>query len=331
MKFHFLTVITKNYLAWARALNTQLHKHHQDCVLHVFLADELEGAFDPTKEDFILVPLSAFVPATRLSSATYYTAYEFSNSLKALAHTYMLEQVKADKWLYLDSDMFVTGCLSDIFLLLDKAAVVLCPHNLQVNQFSKVGKMELGFLRTGMYNGGLLGLSNSTTTVAFLRWWEERLTYKCLHNQPGLEADQSWLNFVPILFKAVALITDPRINIAYWNIHERSKEVHTPLILHFSGWDWRNPTLLSKHSRQDLPGLGDWSIWAQAYQSLLLQCDIQCTSQYRYSFGSVQYRFQFSRKVIRLYLENHPKPATCFRLSHALVFFFTHKVKRILK
>src|SRR5689334_23115851 len=53
------TIVAKSYLSFARALARSFREHHPDVPFVVLLADEVDGYFDPDREPFELIPLSA--------------------------------------------------------------------------------------------------------------------------------------------------------------------------------------------------------------------------------------------------------------------------------
>jgi hypothetical protein len=132
--------------------------------------------------------------------------------------------------------------------------------------------------------------------IEFLSWWKERLTWYCLGGEPGLEVDQTWLNFVPLLFPEVKILRKPEVNIAYWNLHERELEfgadgdirvegVQVPF-LHFSGWDWRIPDRVTRHARVILGNSAKaWLSLSKAFAASLQEESIQITSAWPYSFA----------------------------------------------
>lgn len=72
----------------------------------------------------------------------------------------------------------------------------------------------------------------------------------------GLNADQKWLNFLPLYFKKVKILDHPGCNLAYWNFHERTivkKQENffandQPVIFfHYSGYSLSYPDLISRH------------------------------------------------------------------------------------
>jgi len=296
----FFTVVTKSYLAFARAMAGQLKKFHPDIPLVVFLADNPDGCFDPIKEPFPVVELRDYLPGPLLETMpAYYTAFEFCNALKGFAHLHLASKPGLNCWLYLDADIFVCGSFDRIFSTINEYSILLTPHILHPASLAKTERIERAFLKHGIYNGGCVGIRNTPIAREFLAWWTERLTWLCLLNLPGLSCDQTWLNFVPLFFKDVHILRDPAVNVAYWNLHERplvlaSAESATVAgksvpFLHLSGWDWQQPEVISRH----LSGEAEISqpVWRQLtrrFAEILIFAGIKESSIWPYSFAKAR-------------------------------------------
>jgi hypothetical protein len=311
----FFTIVTKSHLAYARALALQLKKFHGSIPFYVFLADHPDGCFDVDKEPFHAITLEKFLPAGLLSTTSgYYTAYELSNTFKPHAHLFMSKLDGIERWLHLDADLYITSSLDSLFRQLEETSIMLMPHLLRADVVPVMEQLELSFLRNGIYNGGCVGINKSPLSLQFLNWWRERMVWFCLHNSPGLEAEQTWLNFVPSLFPDWKLVRDPGSNVAYWNIHERPLEInpaggyivqgHPVTFLHFSGWDWRNPELPTRHYQIELGSSKDaWIEAARTYSQILQACEIEICSGWPYSFAKAKNGMALTPSMRRNYLE----------------------------
>lgn len=327
MSLNVITIISKSYLPWARALSQQLSSTNKDASLTVFLADKPDGLFEPSKENFHMIALSEFFPISKLQAMTgYYSAYEFCNALKPYAHLYSAQILKFESWVYLDSDTIILNDLTELVQQSKKQSILLCPHLLKAAPGTQyLESIEVGILRAGVYNGGCLALSNTQTTQDFLIWWRDRLIFNCLANEPGLEADQSWLNFVPVFFSDTHISRDPTLNIAYWNLAERpltlrDGKVYTKGLpvkfMHLSGWDWRNPIVPNKHINVELGSSKEaWDAVVKKLHTQLISCGIETCSSWPYSFG------QFPQKARRLYLEECKKHPDSSNVEEALNFY----------
>ncbi len=112
-------------------------------------------------------------------------------------------------------------------------------------------------LKNGIFNAGFFAFKMDENGKAFLNWMKSRMIDQCyVDPKQGLNADQSWFNFVPVYFNNVKILHHAGCNAAYWNLHERiiSKRDgkyfvnREPLIFfHFSGYSIKHPGQLSKH------------------------------------------------------------------------------------
>ena len=83
--------------------------------------------------------------------------------------------------------------------------------------------------RYGRYNVGILGFRNNATALACLDWWRERCLEWCKNvPEPGLYADQKYLDVWPERFRGVVVSNHPGINVAPWNWSQRQLAVDGP-------------------------------------------------------------------------------------------------------
>ena len=291
------TVVTKNYLPYARALMSRLALVEPTASRYVFMADEIEGYFVPEAEEFAVVPCDEYVAADELRRMTFqYTGFELSNALKAHAHRYLHRQTQHGLWLYYDSDIFpLTSCLA----LLEKdteALIFLSPHILRAADASTID-LETNFLWSGIYNGGLLGVRRSPQTANFIEWFIERMATHGFNCYRHTFVDQLWLNLVPILFNKVHVIRHPGVNIGYWNLHERpvtEEPVSTftvdgvPVVfVHFSGWDADQPEQLSRHRVSVVPNAAVRKL-LELYRQQMIAAGLPSANTWPYSWANYE-------------------------------------------
>ncbi|OUC14452.1 MAG: hypothetical protein B0A82_11870 [Alkalinema sp. CACIAM 70d] len=281
------TIITKNYLAYARALAISLAEHNPGLELYVLLADRNDGEIDPEQEPFHLIPLESLANQAAVQRMCfYYTPFELCCALRGLLHRYILDHTTAERWIFLDSDIYVCGSLEPVFEQLRSAAILLTPHNQTPPEIERANICEVHhLLQSGLYNAGFLGLRRCEITSRFLNWWHTRLSDFCFNDleyqdSRGLFVDQLWLNLVPLYFPKVEFLQDLGCNLGHWNLWERPLSQTGPgLILaggsilrfvHFSGWSFENPTKVSRYD--DFYESTDQPVWAELgvnYQALL--------------------------------------------------------------
>ena len=338
------TVITKSYLAHARALANSLFEHNAGVTLYVLLADSVDGYFDPSNEPFELICLDSLADQDTVQAMSfYYTAFELCCALRGLLHEYMYEVVKAEKWLFLDSDIMVFSSLDCIFQQLDKSSILLSPHCKKPVDLEYADPYEINLLNSGLYNAGFIGLHRDNNAKQFMDWFKGRLSlygFADLHYgfTRGLFVDQKWLSLVPLYFANTGLLTEPGANLGHWNLYEHELTVDSPnhflvdgcplLFVHFSGLDFNNRGKISTHSKMyDAKDVPAWEMLADIYYNNLLECGYREAVNYPYSFSKFNSGEVIDRNSRKIYYENinseHFAEVSTFARSNA---FFKNTV-----
>ena len=253
------TIISPNYLAFARTLAASYRAHHPG---HRFFILIVADTADP--EPFrgegyeVVLPGELGLPDLR-SVAMQYDLLELNTDVKPSFLRLLLERHDLETLVYLDPDIFVYSPLTPVFeALADGGSAVLTPHlTTPIADDRLPGEQD--HLYNGTYNLGFVAVRRSAETAELLRWWERR----CLENgfsegRTGLFVDQKWMNLAPGLFADVRILRDPGCNMAYWNLHERrltgppgapAVNGEVPLcFFHFSGIALDDPENLSRHT-----------------------------------------------------------------------------------
>lgn len=297
------TIITKNYLAYARALATSITEHNPDIKLYVLLADRIDGYFAFAKEPFELIQLEDLPEQETIQKMCfYYTPFELCCALRGMLHNYIYEINLADLWIFLDSDILVFNSLEEIFQQLETHSILLTPHLLEpINQYNDA--LEVKMLAAGIYNAGFLAIKRSEDSKKFIEWFKSRLTYYSFQTRGEgdlkvLFADQPWLNFVPHFFNEVGFVNHPGANVAYWNLVSRNinKLNNTYyinekpiLFIHFTGWNISNPENITRHfpsKRYSDQNIALWQEIGGAYKKILLNSNYEDSKHYPYAFSS---------------------------------------------
>ncbi len=291
------TIIAKNYLPYARVLMRSAAEHHPDWRRFVILVDQVDGYFDPQKEDFEIV-LSRDLPITRSNWFHFkYTILELSTAVKPYIFECLFKRYPFERIVYLDPDIKIYSPLSRIARALETANIVLTPH-LTGSLEDDRRPAEIDILRSGAYNLGFIGLARSGETRAFLAWWQQKLYDHCVVDLPrGLFVDQRWIDLAPGMFEGVAILRDPTLNVAYWNLAHRTLsrsgrgyEVgDSPLgFFHFSGYDANQPHRLSRHQNrykvEELPAATQQLLLA--YSEELLAAGYGACQKWPYAFAT---------------------------------------------
>ena len=217
----FCTIIAKNYLAHARALHRSLRTQHPEALLYVLLVDEVEERFEPTAEEFILVPLRALDPPARLELCFRYELLELCTAVKPLFLRWLFAEGHS-KLVFLDPDVWVYRPLDEVLGWLDRWDVILTPH-LTARVDDGGFPDERLMLLVGAYNLGFLALARSAAVDGLLDWWWAHCERDCLlEMQRGLFLDQKWMNLVPGMLDRVLVLRHPGYNLAHWNLNHRA-------------------------------------------------------------------------------------------------------------
>lgn len=320
------TIISKNYIAYARVFTESLLKQHPNIKAFVLLVDEMGDHINPKKEIFEIIEVSKIGIRNFNSFAFKYNILELNTAVKPFFIEYLFKKYKFGKILYFDPDILVTNNLNKLFKILGRHSILLIPHITKpINDGCKPD--EIDFLKSGSYNLGFIGLANTKTTKNFLKWWQDRVYDNCLYDvQHGLFVDQKWIDLVPSLFNDYYILYDPGYNVAYWNLHERNiisngrniediKVNKKPLyFFHFSGFDPDRISLVSKHqTRFSLEGnarhLKDLF---EVYGKLLYEKGFKESRRWPYLYGSFDNGVKICDFIRRIYLSLPDKKKAMF-------------------
>jgi glycosyltransferase involved in cell wall biosynthesis len=254
------TIISKNYLAFARTLMESIRSHHHNIHLVVLLVDTIDGYYDPQQEIFeTLLAEELNIPLWQ-HFAMKYSILELNTAVKPYLLEVLFNRYQAEKVIYFDPDIVVYHPLDDLLAILDAHNLVLTPHVTKPIDDTFV-PTEYDILRSGIYNLGFVAFSRLDNWRGLLHWWQHRLYHHCVVNpDQHLFVDQRWMDFAPALSESAYILRDAGYNVAYWNIKERmlTYDAHnayaingTPLIFfHFSGFSATNPEIVSKHQNR---------------------------------------------------------------------------------
>jgi glycosyltransferase involved in cell wall biosynthesis len=308
------TIVSKNYLPYARVLARSVAERHPEVPCFVLLVDDVAGRFDPAAEPFTLVRLEDLGVPNLAGTCFQYTVLELNTAMKPFFLSHVFARHGFAKVFYFDPDILVLGSLDPLLARLDDAAVVLTPHLTAPLPDDGLTPSELNILQAGTYNLGFIGLRAGDTTRALLRWWETRLAAGCqMAVERGMHVDQKWIDLVPGFFADVAIVRDPSCNVAYWNAPHRpiGRDGDRWLIagvpctfFHFSGFDPEQPGVVSKHqNRLAMADLGDGAALYARYRDLLLAAGFAAARAWPYRFATFDNGVRIPLAARRLYLE----------------------------
>jgi glycosyltransferase involved in cell wall biosynthesis/SAM-dependent methyltransferase len=255
------TIIARNYVAHARVLAQSFNEIHPDGTCSVLVIDDPTGFIDPAEEQFELITIDEIGLPDAAAMAAIYDVMELSTAVKPWLLRHLLERPGVDSVIYLDPDIQIFASLEEVAERAQRHDVVLTPHFTAPLPRDGRKPSEEDILIAGSYNLGFIALGSGETAHALLDWWSARLEKDCV-NEPerGRFVDQRWIDLAPGLWPGIDVLRDTSFNIAYWNLPTRSLEDDgaggyrvdgEPLrFFHFSGFDPRDPTTLSKHQNR---------------------------------------------------------------------------------
>jgi hypothetical protein len=290
------TIVSRNYLHFARTLCASFLAAHPGATFYVLLVDRPSADEDLGKEPFTVIWVEELGIPNFLSIAFKYDILELNTNVKPTFLKWILNKYGAERLIYLDPDIFVYSNLGEIDNRLHEADIILTPHILSPIHDNKRPE-ERDFLLGGVFNLGFIGISNRGPVRKFLDWWETRCLDSGFNEQrSGLFVDQKWVNFVPCFFDNIEILRDPGYNVAYWNLHERLIEKKDDRFLvnrscdlkffHFSGIDFANINRISKYqNRFTLLDRGDLLPLFEGYRREILKNGLSGETKTRYAFG----------------------------------------------
>ena len=272
----FFTSITSNYLPKAAVLADSLRKHRPDSLFYVLLCDTAPADLARFSKHFdrVLTLAELKLPIPNVEQWIFkHTVVELCTAVKGPFLLQALEELQAEKVVYLDPDIVVLDSLTDLEALLDAHSVVVTPHLVEPDRsLTAIWENEVCALQHGVFNLGFLAVRNGTEGLRFARWWSDRLMHFCYDDIPdGLFTDQRWMDLAPCLFSDFYILRDKTYNVATWNLSHRRVEKGeqqrlqiegSPVkFFHFSGFDSGAHLGMLNRYGQDSPALFELREW----------------------------------------------------------------------
>lgn len=290
------TIVSVNYLAFARVLARSFHEHNSEGRFFVLLADRNDGRIRLEQEPFELVEVENLKTVPDLLSLLFrYEQLECTTALKPHLLQYLF-QLGLSNVVYLDPDILIMDSLRHLQESLARHPVILTPHlNAPLNDHAWPD--EQAILQAGVYNLGFIALRRDEQAERLLEWWSDRLRDRCIvRPDHGLFVDQRWIDLAPGMWPGVHVETHPGYNVAYWNLLTRPVQVDASgrattlgqplLFFHFSGIDVDRLEAVSRHqNRFRLSAIGDAAGLYERYRKLLLDAGFLAARDEPYAFG----------------------------------------------
>ncbi|NWK96312.1 glycosyltransferase [Sphingobium lactosutens] len=252
------TISSNNYMPYTRTLIGSSAAAHPGVDHFLCLADtkvSADGFYPDSCE--ILEAAELGIPDF-LGFAFRYDIMEMNTAAKPYMFLHLFER-GYDRVIYFDPDIKIYREITPVFEAMDAGArAVFTPHLTEPAE-TIVPPDDISIMRAGIYNLGFAAFRRSEGVEEVLRWWARRLRYQCINAQDdGIFVDQKFMDLVPGFLPDVAILRNTTLNAAYWNLFQRPLAGNdgegwsidgSPLIFfHFSGYDPRNSTRLSKHT-----------------------------------------------------------------------------------
>ena len=257
----FFTIVSANYMAYAKTLMISIRNFYPDAIRYVFLADETTQDFEIERGLFKLCFAKDLKVPNFRHLAFRYSILEFNTALKPFAISQLMREHDASPIIYIDPDIIFLSPLYEVFSLLKAGATaVLTPHLTNSLEDGKYPD-ELAISRVGSFNLGFIATGANHSRKDFIDWWCRKLEYGAYVNlEEGLFTDQKWIDLVPGMFPDISILRHPGYNLAYWNLPHRLISISDSGVLtangervsfiHFSGVDTENPEIFSKHQNR---------------------------------------------------------------------------------
>lgn len=216
----FCTIITKDYIPFAKAIQKSLEAFNFDFSFQVLIVDSNKIDYVEDNIDFtFLKDLKETFPEDFSNVSKYMQdpANTLRWSLKPLYLKYLMGVDDIDKVIYVDPDIYFYNNPKFLFGLLENNDVIITPHWRSKNPFVDSINFDQLF-SGGIYNAGFFGCNKEA--IPILDWWLELCSYK-MEKGGGFYVDQAYLNLMPVYYPSQVKVIDHKgCNVAGWNLYE---------------------------------------------------------------------------------------------------------------
>ena len=315
------TIVSKNYLAYARTLLKSVAKVHPEFKLCLCLVDKVDGYFEIENEPFSVVLAEDLNIPNFTDMSIRYDIMELNTAVKPFMFRWLFDNVNIDNVIYLDPDIRVYSRLDQLLYEFSLgASVILTPH---ISEPLEDGKLpnDHSMLQAGVFNLGFIAAKRCDEAIKFIDWWARKLTTQAVSDLTNnLFTDQKWCDLAPCLLTNLKVLQHPGFNVAYWNLAHRNIE-ETPeygwhsnsyplAFFHFSGINAKHRELVSKHqNRFSWNNINkDCQKLFSTYMDELVENGWDITSQWPYAYSSLPNKFPLTTVVRLLYRSVHLTP-----------------------
>lgn len=280
MKVLCFSSFTFGYLNRARVLFASVKRHHPDWHCVGLITDEPPPGFEWRANeamDEIVYAKDLDIPDYR----RWLFKHDVVEVCTAVKGPYALHAclLSYDAVIYLDPDTCLFSSLEPVLEALSTCDIALTPHQLRPDSGRQaIIDNEVTSLKTGIYNLGFLAIRTSGEGRRMAQWWNDRLLSFCYDDIPnGLFVDQRWCDHVPSFFERVAILRDPGLNVASWNLSHRTVTVdHDGRVLvngsplrfwHFTKLGRVGDTMTRRYAKGNFPVYELWAWYRQQVQA----------------------------------------------------------------
>jgi hypothetical protein len=219
----FCSIVSRSYVPSALALAQSFRDAGNTEEFHILIMDSEICGLPGEREGVHFLGLDELLPAPPKAMRYYFDAFEFCCALKPFLVAHLIGTSGAQKVVYLDADVFVTGKFDRIWSELGSSALMMVPH-----QLSPPG-LDLGYVKEvdvadfGFLNGGFSAWCAGPAADKILSWMMSRFPiYGFCDRERGMFCDQKLLPLLLAYFPDDLVVSrDPGLNVGYWNAHER--------------------------------------------------------------------------------------------------------------
>jgi glycosyltransferase involved in cell wall biosynthesis len=315
------TIVSRNYMALARAVLQSVRDQHPEFALFICLVDDSEGLEFAEMDDFQIVQVSDIDLPNFLDMRVRYDVMELNTAVKPFFIDWMYQQTDVDKVIYFDPDLFLYKPLSEVLGPLDAGhSVVLTPHMNRPIEDDGEAPTDHSIMQSGVFNLGFIATRRCDETRRFIQWWAEKLETASISDvQNNLFTDQRWCDFAPCFLPNLKVLHHEGHNVAYWNLDQRKVEKHSdgsitvndyPLIFfHFSGFNPRKLEQVSKHQTRFTwdnisPATRDLM---RDYGKRLLENDYEISTKVPYAYDEID-GLKIRPAMRQIYRQAYPQP-----------------------
>ena len=218
-----LTVCTRDQYGHASHLRNSLKQHHPEQLFLHGMADDSSNATLISDTELAVTDTGLTHDQLDRLSANY-TPTEFRAALKPSFIKAAFAQYPEERFLlYVDPTAFVYQPLTAIFNSLEQHNIMLNPHWLKAPPNDGLLPDEKHLQNVGLFSSGFIGFRRCPETDRMLDWWEARcLDHAAIDFCVGSCLDQLWLMHVPTLFSGVGILKNPGVQVALWNLPQRT-------------------------------------------------------------------------------------------------------------